>query len=287
MKLSPLAVLVVLSTTRPAVAQPDLGREAVVIAGAAATAALFSMLPIHEERPLRDHEWLRLDDRVRDNYSSAASLSSDIGLSLSIVVPAAFAIGASTDDGARDRSLVLGESLAITLAATSLTKVLVGRPRPYAYGQDPRAIRKAASAGRDAYRSFFSGHAAMAFASASTSGLLYAGRDTDTRNRALVFGTGAFLAASTANLRIRAGKHFYSDVVFGAVVGTAIGTVIPALHTGTLYAPSGAEWAAMGAGMALGVLTTELLPFGGGPASLGLSPLLVKNGGGIAFGGTL
>lgn len=44
-------------------------------------------------------------------------------------------------------------------------------------------------------------------------------------------GTGPFaLAATTASLRVVAGKHFYSDVIVGSAIGTAIGATVPLLH---------------------------------------------------------
>src|SRR5262245_14201926 len=103
MKLVSILSLAALTTARPVFSDPDPAREVAVIAGAAATAALFNFLPIRDQRPLREHEWLRLDDRVRDNYSSGASIASDGSLALAIAVPAALAIGASADEAARDR----------------------------------------------------------------------------------------------------------------------------------------------------------------------------------------
>jgi membrane-associated phospholipid phosphatase len=38
------------------------------------------------------------------------------------------------------------------------------------------------------------------------------------------------IAAATAVLRVQAGKHFWSDVLTGAVVGSAIGWLVPYLH---------------------------------------------------------
>lgn len=277
-----LIVLVVL--VRAASADPSFARDGAIIAGATATALVANYLPFHEERPLRDHEWLAIDDRVRDNYSPRASIVSDATLALAVVLPASYTIGTADRETRKEYGLLVGESVALSLAATSLTKVIVARPRPYAYGKDHRAIHKVETAGRDAYRSFFSGHSAIAFAAASTSGLL--ARDGD---RSLVLGAGAFLAASTANLRVRAGKHFYSDVAIGAVIGTAIGTLVPVLGSEDVEAPSGVEWAAIGGGLALGVIASELLPIGGGSsdARIGIAPLIVRDGGGIAFGGTL
>jgi membrane-associated phospholipid phosphatase len=38
------------------------------------------------------------------------------------------------------------------------------------------------------------------------------------------------LAATTAVLRVEAGKHFWSDVAVGALVGSAVGYLVPELH---------------------------------------------------------
>jgi hypothetical protein len=264
----------------------DLGRDGAIIAGATTAAILFNYLPVHEEMPLREHEWLRLDERVRDNFSEGAAHASDVSLVLAVGSTSAFAIG--TSDGAGDRALVLGESVAIALASTSVAKVLVARPRPYVYNDDERALRRRDRAGRDAYRSWFSGHAAMSFAAVAASGALYAeNAEHSPRERALVWGMGLTLATSTANLRVRAGRHYYSDVVIGAVVGGTIGTVVPALHSGELVAPSGVEIAAMGAGLVVGAVASQLLPVGSSTRPVRVSPLLMRDGAGIAFGGRL
>ena len=38
------------------------------------------------------------------------------------------------------------------------------------------------------------------------------------------------LAATTAYLRVHAGKHFWTDVMVGAAVGSGLGLLIPWLH---------------------------------------------------------
>ena len=47
----------------------------------------------------------------------------------------------------------------------------------------------------------------------------------------LVYGLGIGLAAVTGSLRVDAGKHYPTDVIAGALVGSAIGLfVTPAQH---------------------------------------------------------
>ncbi|MBS1124024.1 MAG: phosphoesterase PA-phosphatase related protein, partial [Deltaproteobacteria bacterium] len=104
---------------------------------------------------------------------------------------------------------------------------------------------------------------------------------------------------ATANLRVRAGKHFYSDVVIGAAIGMAVGYVVPALHAdGTPYVPDGQELAAAAAGILGGMLLSQLIPLekkrhedsGATPSTirgLSLSPVPMPNGIGFAVGGAM
>jgi len=277
----------------PAMADPgpleaDPVIDGAVIAGSAVGALALRYLHFNEAPTgWNDELFGSLDKRVRTQYSARARLMSDLGLVTSVAVPAALAVGTTWDRAAGDRALVFTESIAAALLVTSVTKTLVGRPRPYTYNDDPEARRHAKQRGRDARRSFFSGHAATAFAALAAGGAIYAGREPDKTNRALAWGTGAAIAAATANWRVRAGEHFYSDIVVGAVVGVAAGTLIPALHSGGVYRPSGTEWAALAGGLALGGLVSQLVPLGGGesaPDSTGvharLSPLVLPSGGG-------
>jgi len=77
--------------------------------------------------------------------------------------------------------------------------------------------------------SFPSGHSSTAFAAAAAylsvmqrRGI--AGRQA--QETALLFAT----ATTTAVLRVVAKKHFPTDVVAGAVLGTAIGWMVPQMH---------------------------------------------------------
>lgn len=86
---------------RPASAQPDAARDGAIIVGSATAALLFNFVPLREQAPLRDHEWLRVDDRVRDNFSERGALLSHASLALAVGTASAFAIG--TSDGAGDQ----------------------------------------------------------------------------------------------------------------------------------------------------------------------------------------
>jgi membrane-associated phospholipid phosphatase len=292
------ALVTALAVATPAAADPgplEVNPELDVslTIGAAGTAFLLSLIHHNSEPdPWRRELLGGVDERVKRNYSDRARTVSDVGLVMSVVVPAGFAIGTDFDRGAVDRTIVYTESLAGALLLASATKTLIGRPRPYTYSADPRAQAHAKKKGRDARRSFFSGHSTTAFVSVAAGGALYAGHEENRNYRAWAWGAGAVIAAGTANLRVRAGEHFYSDVLVGALVGTTVGTVIPALHTGGVYAPSGREWAAIGGGLVLGVAMTELMPLGGkamaeGGVTAELAPMVLPSGGtGLGLVGT-
>ena len=98
------------------------------------------------------------------------------------------------------------------------------RSRPVLYTADAVA----AASQRDNRESFPSGHASLAFA-AATSYLVVAQREQlphRARNAALMYAG----AASVAALRVAGGKHFPTDVIGGAVLGSAIGWLVARIH---------------------------------------------------------
>lgn len=125
---------------------------------------------------------------------------------------------------AQEDMVVLAEALDVTAALTEWAKVLFRRPRPVRYG--PEATQYLAP---DNGLSFPSSHTSVAFAAAAAYASILDRRGLVGRHRsevALLF-TGA---AVTGTLRVVARKHFPTDVLAGALLGTAIGWVVPAVH---------------------------------------------------------
>ena len=75
--------------------------------------------------------------------------------------------------------------------------------------------------------SFYSGHTTFAFALASSTATVATMRQY--RLAPLVWGAGMLLASTTGYLRIASDKHYGTDVVTGALMGTAMGVGIPYL----------------------------------------------------------
>jgi len=114
---------------------------------------------------------------------------------------------------------------------------------------------------RDARLSFYSGHASTTFAAAVGGAYLFSQSSDDPVARTAVWASSLMLAGATSNLRVRAGKHFYSDVLAGAAIGTGVGVLVPALHLQGQARPLlPAEWIAIGTAPLAGALLSQVLP---------------------------
>ena len=189
----------------------------------------------------RGAELNALDRTVLGKHDPRARTYSDIGMVALVALPFALDLGDVLIQRARDRStlkrrhlggwgrdiVVLLETFAVNYAATNLVKIAVQRPRPYSY--DPDTSVGDPQAG-DARLSFFSGHTSTSFAMAAAYASLYQARHPRSRWVAPVWVLGLSLASTVAVARVEAGKHFWTDVIVGAVAGASIGLAVPALH---------------------------------------------------------
>ncbi len=173
-----------------------------------------------------------LDGITRGHYSAAAANTGNALVVANVSLPllvGAFDVGYG---GARWREygedvLIVGQSLAVTVALQQLVAFAAQRPRPYTYnaGLDPALLRSANS-----YLSFYSGHTANAFAAASSYGYLFSVRHPNSRYRGAVWALGYGLAGLQGYLRVAAGYHYLTDVLVGAAAGTSVGLLLPWLH---------------------------------------------------------
>lgn len=182
-----------------------------------------------------------LDRTVLGKRSAGARTYSDIGLVTAVALPFVLDLGDVLIQRARDRPagkprhlrgwgrdvVVLLETFAVNYAATNVVKVAVRRPRPFSYDADSSVGDPQDG---DARLSFFSGHTSTGFAMASAYASLFQARHPRSRWVAPVWVLGLGFASSLAVARVEAGKHFWTDVIVGAVAGTSIGVLVPALH---------------------------------------------------------
>jgi membrane-associated phospholipid phosphatase len=279
----------------------DRSTDGLVIAGALGVAAGLSLVPVSTARALWNRELFGdTDAAVHARFSLRAARISDALVGATIAAPLGYLTGPTIDDADGDRFVLYAEALAINLALFQGVKHLVQRPRPYLYSQLPEVQRYAVAQGKDAYQSFYSAHAATAFC-AATAGAYLAGAGSTSRGaRAAAWAGGFAAAAAASNLRVRAGKHFYSDIVIGGIVGIAIGYAVPALHAdGRSYVPSSTDLGAAAAGLLGGGLVSQLLALErlrhDGPsrltwlrrANLRLGPIAMSRGAGVGVAGAL
>ncbi len=143
------------------------------------------------------------------------------------LVPLALAERIAAASGRDERAqdvLLMTEASSLAFASYEVVKHLAARERPYVHYGDPDRPH----ATRDDL-SFWSGHTALAFALAASAGTLSSLHRE--RSAPWVWGVGMTLASGVGYLRIASDTHYLTDVVAGALVGTAFGLVVPRLRS--------------------------------------------------------
>jgi membrane-associated phospholipid phosphatase len=138
-------------------------------------------------------------------------------------------------DVAYQMAVIDAEALAIASSLQGIANVTVSRERPY--GQDCGTAVPATTSdcnGPSRYRSFFSGHATISFTSAGLAcshhlKLRLFGDAADI----LACATALATASAVSLLRVMGDEHYATDVFTGALVGAAVGFIVPAFHYAT------------------------------------------------------
>jgi membrane-associated phospholipid phosphatase len=123
-------------------------------------------------------------------------------------------------------ALVIAETTIIAINLNQATKFLVGRERPYVAQLSADEKKRTRDPG-DNNLSFYSGHSSFTFALAVSAGTVSSMRGYAMTPYVWSFGLSS--AVATAYFRIAADKHYFTDVVLGAVVGSLVGVGIPYL----------------------------------------------------------
>jgi membrane-associated phospholipid phosphatase len=236
-----------------------------------------SQLPPPSCSPLCDPATVNGLDRVSIGWNSRpARTASDLFLGINLALPVVLdLIDVATSRppdalrGYLGDVLILSEVFVVTAGLTSVLKYAVRRPRPFLYSGDMDAFPLEARQDVDAGLSFFSGHSSSAFAMATAGSYLYMLRHPQSKWVIPVWILSEALAATTAGLRVAAGKHFITDVLVGAAVGSAVGFLIPYLHRRALP-------------RAIAQRTGRF----GQDLRVSLAPMLAPDGGGLILGFT-
>jgi len=174
-----------------------------------------------------------MDRFVTGLHSTGANTASDVMLWSLVALPfaaTALDVGVSSGGGWRGwatDSAVIAEAVLVSAALNQVTKFAVQRPRPLLYD---RPAGDPALAVADNHVSFYSGHTSTAFAAGMAWASTFARRHPDSPWRFVAYGGAATLGSTVGLLRMLAGKHFTSDVLVGAAMGTLVGLGVPWLH---------------------------------------------------------
>lgn len=175
----------------------------------------------------------------------------------------ALTVLAAVADNRGDEALV--DLVAVTeggLTAMLVTEVLESvtlRTRPYVHAIANDEERAAVVAQTGAFHSFPAGHVVEAFGVAAASGVVASMRGY--RLAPLVWAAGLVLGVATAYTRIAADRHYFTDTLAGAAIGTVVGGGVPLVFHG----PRGADGGAGGAprsGLARPVIAATPIPRG-------------------------
>ncbi len=173
---------------------------------------------------------------VTAKHHDSARVWSNIGSTTAVVFGAIDPLLSAYREGSLQTGLVdfmlYAETLALTQATTNLVKLAVRRPRPAAYreAEANRDNPNYSNAETDSALSFFSGHASTTASLGATATYLAFARSPSSWRPwvTLVGATG--LTTFVSIQRVRAGAHFPTDVIAGAIAGAGIGIIVPHLH---------------------------------------------------------
>ncbi len=167
-------------------------------------------------------------DRVATRLTSeTAATISDWGMRTSLLLPLGLLASERVRNDGKTAALLYFETMAITGVLTELCKTAVQRIRPYAYNED---VDLGAKLGKDTKKSFFSGHTSASFAGALLFAKLYSDYYPNSSWKPYVWTGSLAIATTVGYARVRAGRHFPTDVIAGALVGGAVAYLVPELH---------------------------------------------------------
>jgi membrane-associated phospholipid phosphatase len=184
-------------------------------------------------RPFDDRIAERLQDSSTQDSRKIQRLAT---FGRTVATPGSYYIGATlyvtgllTDnDRLADLGLHGTEALVVGEAVAGVTKAIVGRQRPSVLPRNSGSYQLGRGLRSDNYRSFFSGHSTSAFAAAAAVSSETSRWWPDTR---WVIGPVLYGgAALTAVSRMYNNRHWMSDVLVGAGVGTFAGLKVVRYH---------------------------------------------------------
>ncbi|MCB0552733.1 MAG: phosphatase PAP2 family protein [Phaeodactylibacter sp.] len=176
-------------------------------------------------------------DRVAINFNSEPSRQlSDQFLYGSFFLPGFFLAGQPSRHDIVKISTIYSEVIFLNAGLTLLVKSSIRRPRPFVLSEKVGLSNKQSL---NASASFFSGHTSTVAANSFFTARVFSDYYPESKWKPVVWGAAIALPAVTGYLRVKAGKHYPSDVIAGYAVGATVGYFIPKLHKKKNILPEG------------------------------------------------
>ncbi|HUP57283.1 MAG TPA: phosphatase PAP2 family protein [Bdellovibrionota bacterium] len=190
----------------------------------AAKCARSTVLPI--DQPALGHEIGQADgfSYATQNLSGFIAIGATVAWAFSkVAVRAVTPAGAAFEAGAD--LLLFAQAAAWNGFFNEVAHVATARPRPFVY-LDPK------NRGNDPahYTSFYSGHTSFAALAGVSLFLILLARGAPFWLLATAAATGQSLTFLTGVFRVLAGRHFITDVVAGALIGSGVALTVFWLH---------------------------------------------------------
>jgi undecaprenyl-diphosphatase len=176
---------------------------------------------------------------IHQKLDSGANGRSNVGLYTAIALTLGDTVADIWREGktaALVDAIMYVEAATNTQGATNLAKIAFRRPRPIAYiernnyiakGGDPATYNNADT---DSALSFFSGHASAVSSLGAAATYIAFSRSPRSARPWITLGAGVLLTTFVSYERVRGGDHFPTDVIAGALAGTAVGALVVHLH---------------------------------------------------------
>jgi len=229
--------------SRPVELRHDLEVELPTLAGLATVVVGFRLLrdglepsscricdPTEPGRVNTLDGWFRSELKHSDTYPVNV-VSYVLAFGLAPVSAAGLTILAAHTDHREGEDLVnvvaIAEGGFGAMLTTEVLEFSTLRMRPYVHAIEDPAERDRVIAQTGAFHSFPAGHVVETFGLAAASGVVASRRGY--RLAPLVWGVGLTLGLATAYARVAADRHYFTDVLAGAAIGTVVGGGIPLL----------------------------------------------------------
>jgi membrane-associated phospholipid phosphatase len=161
------------------------------------------------------------------NNSEAAKDFSDVIENGGLILPLVFLAGKDTRSHFGQIALMFGEVYLINKGLTTIAKTTFQRSRPFVYDPTIALERKQSIGARSC---FFSGHTSGIASQTFFAAKVFSDFYPNSKWKPVVWGGAVTVPALMGYLRVRASRHYPTDVIGGYIAGAAIGYLVPHLH---------------------------------------------------------